>query len=126
MLGSAATSIPGFQTASTLLVNSVLTGSANAFLTLRVGMIARRYCSSLVVEDRRALRRSASAQAAVLLGSIVSHGAKTLVKSVAKASKDKLFGGPAEVGYDTMLADEALAETNAPRKPWFGRWRSSS
>lgn len=124
VLGSAATSIPGFQTASSLLVNSVLTGSTNAFLTLRVGMIARRYCSSLVVEDRRTLRRSASAQAAVLLGSIVSHGAKTLVKSVARASKDKLFGGGGrEVGQ--LLVEEPEAQATAAKRPWFGHWRST-
>ncbi len=123
VLGSAATAIPGFQTASTILVNSVLTGSANAFLTLRVGMIARGYCASLVVRERRALRRSASAQAAVLLGGIVSRGAKTLVKSVAKASKDRLFGGLPEEAVEELL--EEPAEPVARRR-WFARWRADS
>lgn len=126
VLGSAATSIPGFQMASNLLVHSVLTGSANAFLTLRVGMVARRYCSSLVVEDRRSLRRSASAQAAVLLGSIVSHGAKTLVKSVAKASKNKLFGSAAATDLDALLDEDSGDENQAEKRPWFDRWRRSS
>ena len=71
------------------------------------------------------LRRSASAQAAVLLGSIVSHGAKTLVKSVAKASKDKLFGGATAGELDELESDEAQAEAQAPKPPWFGGWRSS-
>ena len=106
--------MPGLQTASTILVNSVLTGSANAFLTLRVGMVARQYCSTLVVEDRRALRRSASAQAAMMLGGIASYGAKTLVRSVAKASKKKVFGGGKKL--DT---DEPIVVT--PKRRWFGR-----
>jgi hypothetical protein len=114
VLGSAATAVPGLQTASTILVNSVLTGSANAFLTLRVGMIARQYCSTLVVEDRRVLRRSASAQAAMMLGGIASYGAKTLVKSVATASKKKVFGGGKK-----KHSDEPIVVT--PKRRWFGR-----
>ena len=92
----------------------MLTGSANAFLTLRVGMIARRYCSTLVLEDRRTLRRSATAQAAVMLGGIATYGAKTLVKSIAKASKDKMFGG--------RKVEEELEPAEAtPKRRWFGR-----
>ncbi len=114
VLGSAVTAVPGFQMASTILVNSVLTGSANAFLTLRVGMIARKYCSTLVVEDRRVLRRSASAQAAMMLGGIASYGARTLVKSVAQASKKKVFGKSKKA-----QTDEPIVVT--PKKRWFGR-----
>ena len=40
ILGSTVAAIPGL----TLLTSSVLTGSANAFLTLRVGMITKEYC----------------------------------------------------------------------------------
>ncbi len=114
VLGSAATAVPGLQTASTILVNSVLTGSANAFLTLRVGMVARQYCSTLVVEDRRVLRRSASAQAAMMLGGIASFGAKTLVRSVAKASKKKVFGGGKKAAADVPIVV-------TPKRRWFGR-----
>ena len=44
--------IPGFQVFTTIAVNSLLSGSANAFLTLRVGMIAKAYCGSLVAQPR--------------------------------------------------------------------------
>ncbi len=124
VLGSAATAIPGFQTASTILVHSVLTGSANAFLTLRVGMIARGYCSSLVRQERRPLRRSASAQAARMLGAIVSRGARTLVKSVARASKDKLFGTTPEA--EALLEEGDDLETSitgTPKSGWWSRFR---
>ena len=40
ILGSTLAAIPGMH----LLTNSVLIGSANAFLTLRVGMITKEYC----------------------------------------------------------------------------------
>jgi len=91
-LGALAVSIPGVQLAASILVNSVLTGAANAFLTLRVGIIARRYCGSLVIAEKRRLRRSASAEAATLLGSIVKRGTAQLYKALLKASKDKVGG----------------------------------
>jgi hypothetical protein len=91
-LGALAVTIPGVQLAASLLVNSVLTGTANAFLTLRVGIIARRYCGSLVVAEKRTLRRAASAEAAKLLGSIVKEGTSKLSKALWKASKSKAGG----------------------------------
>ncbi|MDR0439362.1 MAG: YcjF family protein, partial [Candidatus Accumulibacter sp.] len=39
--------IPGLQGISTLLVNSLSNGAANAFLTLRVGLVAKAYCAAL-------------------------------------------------------------------------------
>lgn len=85
-LGSMAGSIPGLQTATAILVNSVVTGTANAYLTLRVGLIARRYCGAVVIEPASALRRSASAEAARMLSEIVSEGTGKLVKAVGGAA----------------------------------------
>jgi hypothetical protein len=93
-------SLPGFQWAGAILVNCVLSGSANAFLTLRVGMIAKRYCGSLVVTPRPALRRAATAEAAQLLGGIVADGSGRLSKAVWRASVDKVNGAVSNVsGY---------------------------
>ncbi len=91
-LGALAVTIPGVQLAASILVNSVLTGAANAFLTLRVGIIAKRYCGSLVLAEKRTLRRTASAEAAKLLGSIVRQGTAKLSKALWKASKGKVGG----------------------------------
>lgn len=95
-LGALAVTIPGVQLAASILVNSVLTGSANAFLTLRVGILTKRYCGSLVRLEKPALRRMASAQAAKLLGSIVKQGTGRITKALLKASQGKmnhLFAG---------------------------------
>jgi hypothetical protein len=70
-LGAVGGAIPGFQVFTTIMVNSLLSGSANAFLTLRVGMIAKTYCGSLVAQPRTKVRRSATAQSARLLSGIV-------------------------------------------------------
>lgn len=113
-LGALAVTIPGVQLAASLLVNSVLTGTANAFLTLRVGIIARRYCGSLVITEKRTLRRTASAEAAKLLGSIVRQGTTKLSKALWKASKgkvDSVFSGMKEYAKEagsSLLAKVGL------------------
>lgn len=86
IFGSTVAAIPGMH----LLASSVLTGSANAFLTLRVGMITREYCRCTVRLERSGLRRAATLQAARLLGSIVRNGTVTLSKSVARASTGRV------------------------------------
>jgi len=91
-LGAVSLSVPGVQAAASIIVTSILTGAANAFLTLRVGIIARNYCGSLVVADRRALRRSATAEAARLLGAIVKSGTARISRALWDASKDKVGG----------------------------------
>jgi hypothetical protein len=89
-LGAMAGSVPGLQLAASLLVTSVLTGTANAFLSLRVGIIAKRYCGSLIIAEKKSLRRTAGAEAAKLLGSIVRQGTSRVSKMVWEVSKDRL------------------------------------
>lgn len=84
VLGSLTSAV---QVASTILINSVLSGSANALLSLRVGIIARRYCGSLIASERRALRRKASVEAAKMLGSIAKEGTASLSKALTNAVK---------------------------------------
>ena len=116
-LGALAVTIPGVQLAASILVNSVLTGTANAFLTLRVGIIAKRYCGSLVLAEKRTLRRTASAEAAKLLGSIVRQGTAKLSKALWKASKGKVggfFSGMKEAAREagsSLLAKVGLQKT---------------
>lgn len=85
-LGAAVGSVPGLQAAGTVVVSSIVTGTANAFLTLRVGVVARRYCGSMTRPDKRSLRRYAFAEAAAMLGAIVATGAGKVAGAIAKAS----------------------------------------
>lgn len=86
VFGSTVAAIPGMH----LLAASVLSGSANAFLTLRVGMITKEYCRCRVRVEKRTLRRAATLQAAKLLGSIVKDGTVKLSKAAVNASTMKL------------------------------------
>jgi hypothetical protein len=103
-------SVPGVQAAASIIVSSILTGAANAFLTLRVGIIARRYCGSLILSDRRAIRRSATAEAAKLLGSIVKSGTASISRALWVASKGKVGGAFSGLtGVASDIKDSLLA-----------------
>lgn len=86
VFGSTMAAIPGMH----ILASSILTGSANAFLTLRVGMIAKEYCRCTVSVERRGLRRAATLEAAKLLGSIVRDGTSRLSRAAVAKSTSKL------------------------------------
>ena len=74
----------------TFFASSVLSGSANAFLTLRVGMITKEYCRCTVEVEKKGLRRAATLKAAQLLGSIVKEGTVELSKAAVDATKSKV------------------------------------
>lgn len=109
VMGSTASAVPGLQVASTVFVNSVMSGTANAFLTLRVGVIAQEYSRALVRPERSTLRRTAVAQAAGMLGSIVADGAKKVSSSIARASGRTISGAISGVGERFRAAGGAVA-----------------
>ncbi|MEE8584409.1 MAG: DUF697 domain-containing protein [Acidobacteriota bacterium] len=115
-VGTVAGAVPGLQAASSVLVNSVLEGAANAFLTLRVGLIARSYSGALLQPDPKALRRSASLQALRLLGRIVSQGARTISSAAWDVSKDKARGAFDSLRNRFSTADPAPQATS-PSQP---------
>ena len=87
IMGSSLSSFtPAFTTVATVVTNSIIEGSANAFLTLRVGLITKLYCASLTRQEQKQLRRIAAVQAASLLGKILSESAFTVTKTVFKAA----------------------------------------
>jgi hypothetical protein len=82
VLGSSVAAIPGMSAAASLFVNSVVTGTGNAYLTLRVGIVARQYCGHRKGRDRKGIRRSAAVQALPLLGTIVRDGAASVASAI--------------------------------------------
>lgn len=84
--GTLSGAIPGVNNVASIITNSLLTGSANAFLTLRVGIISQQYCGSLVKRERKLVRRSATAQAAKMLSIIVMSSAGSISRSIINAA----------------------------------------
>jgi hypothetical protein len=74
--------IPGLSGISALLVKCVSNGAANAFLTLRVGEVARRYCELTSKCPPELIRKSATAAAVQHLGRIVRENGALVVKKI--------------------------------------------
>lgn len=110
VLGSAAGAVPGLQVASSLFVNSVFSGSANAFLTLRVGFIAREYSRALARPEKRSLRRSAAARAARMLGSIARAGASRVSKAIVAGSRRRMSDAVTGLGSRVREAGGGLLD----------------
>jgi hypothetical protein len=74
--------IPGLSGISALLVKCVSNGAANAFLTLRVGEVARRYCELTSQCSPELIRKSATAEAVQHLGRIVRENGALVVRKI--------------------------------------------
>ncbi len=74
--------IPGLSGISALLVRCVSNGAANAFLTLRVGEVARRYCELTSKCSPELIRKSATAAAVQHLGRIVRENGALVVRKI--------------------------------------------
>ncbi|NEX61124.1 DUF697 domain-containing protein [Noviherbaspirillum galbum] len=78
--------VPGLQGISNLLVNCIATGAANAFLTLRVGAVARQYCESIVRPSHAGARQTATAEAMTQIMQITKENSARIVKTVLAAA----------------------------------------
>jgi len=95
--------VPGAQVAASIITNSIIEGTANSFLTLRVGVITRRYCTALEPQEKWSLRKSASLEAAKMLGTIAVNCAELISKSVIDATKS--FGVGTVKNSGNMIFD---------------------
>lgn len=86
--GSVLSLIPGSVQITNLVVNSLMEGSVNALLTLRVGIVTRKYLTAMTNPSRKFLRRASSLQAAGMLGGIIRTNSVTIIKSFAGAVKN--------------------------------------
>lgn len=126
VMGSSLTSMtPAFNTAANIITNSVIQGSANAFLTLRVGVITRHYCASLVKPERNSIRSAAIVQASALLALVLGESTykvtRAILRATAKAGKRPFVYGHGlvtrtskktwDAGKATLHKSEELAKT---------------
>ncbi len=110
-LGAAAGVIPGLQVATSVVASSIVSGTANAFLTLRVGVVARRYCGAMIRPEKRSLRRAAFTEAAGMLGAIAGAGAKKVVGAVAKASARTVAKTASSIGDKVKSGANSVVKT---------------
>lgn len=100
--------IPGFSGISALLVKCVSTGAANAFLTLRVGEVARRYCELTSRCAPELIRKSATAAAVQHLGRIVRENGALIVRKIWESTGRALIDGGVAKAEDIATATRDL------------------
>lgn len=106
-------SVPGMQAATNVVVSSVLSGTANAFATLRVGLIARDYCRALIRPQRRTLRKTAALEAGRLLGEIVASGSTRVFKMLPNRAGKAVTGAVTATGEGISSVGNKLGEAVA-------------
>ena len=77
--------IPGMQGITNLVLNSLANGSANAFLTLRIGIMTRMYCESITSPVGATVRSGATRKALELLGAITREQGAAIASGVLNA-----------------------------------------
>jgi Domain of unknown function (DUF697) len=100
--------IPGLSGISALLVRCVSNGAANAFLTLRVGEVARRYCELTSRTSPELIRKSATAAAVQHLGRIVRENGALVVRKIWEATGRALIDGGVSKAEDIAAATRDL------------------
>jgi len=88
LLNSPGRSLPVVGHAAHIITDSILEGSTNAYLTLRVGVVAQRYCGHAEVNDRKAIRANSYVVAASMLRSIVMRSSGQVISSIMRAMKN--------------------------------------
>jgi hypothetical protein len=85
LLNSPGRSLPVVGHAAHIITDSILEGSTNAYLTLRVGVVAQRYCGLSEMPDRKSIRANSYVVAASMLRSIVMRSSGQVISSIMKA-----------------------------------------
>lgn len=111
---SITSSIPGMSS----IMNSVTNGTANAFLTLRVGSITKQYCEALSTPSRSLVRRSATLSAIAIVGDIVKENGSRIVSGswgMVKGAVDSTVQGAknvaGKVGDSSLSGAKAVGNT---------------
>lgn len=106
--------IPGLSGISALLVRCVSNGAANAFLTLRVGEVARRYCELTSRCSPELIRKSATAAAVQHLGRIVRENGALVVRKIWEATGRALIDSGVAKAEDIATATRDLIGRMSP------------
>ncbi len=115
--------IPGLSGISALLVKCVSNGAANAFLTLRVGEVARCYCEITSRSSPELIRKSATAAAVQHLGRIVRENGALVVRKIWESTGRALIESGVSKAEDIAAATRGLF---GKISPWRAKEESAS
>ena len=87
-------SVPVVGQATTVIMDSLLEGTTNTFLSLRVGIMAKKYCGDLTISSKKEIRKSTLKEASVLLRKIAVSSSADFIAAIVRATKN--------IGINTM------------------------
>ncbi len=88
MKNTAGKSLPIVGSTANIIMDSLLEGTTNAFLSLRVGIITKKYCGNTAGYNAKKVKRRAYIEASEMLGKIVVQSSGKVISSVLKATKN--------------------------------------
>lgn len=102
---SLAGALPVFNNVAALIQDSILEGTANAYLALRIGILSREYCHAITKIDLKSKRRNASVEALKMLGVIAVEGGRRTAISFFHASASMVQAIPKGIlaGIDKLV-----------------------
>ena len=110
LANSVVAAIPGFAQVAGLIATSCVDGTVNAFLTLRIGCLASEYCGSVTKPTPRSLRRTATVQAAGMIGSVAKQGAERVGTAMWDAAKSTTGGATVALARTAMATVEQVSD----------------
>lgn len=94
MTGSVGKMVPVVSFVTSFVMDSILEGTLNTLLVLRIGLLTQYYSRSTTKIEPKKLGRTATVQAGKMLGEIISKDLMTIVKVWSKASIKAIAGIP--------------------------------
>ncbi|MGB3183854.1 MAG: DUF697 domain-containing protein [Cyclobacteriaceae bacterium] len=122
---TAGRSIPFIGSITHIITDSLMEGTVNAFLTLRVGVITSRFCGAVHTLTPAQARRSAFIEASGMLRKLVLSVSGTvinaIINSARKAGAQTIQSGVEAVNRATTKAKTGLNKVVDVPMGWFGR-----
>ncbi len=87
-------SVPIIGPTATLILDSLLEGTTNAFLSLRVGILSKKYCAQLTLTSKKEIKTSTLKEASILLRKVAMSSSASIISSIVK--------GTQKAGIDTI------------------------
>lgn len=92
--GALGSAVPGVSFITSLVADSILEGTLNTLLVLRVGVLTQYYCRSITKTEPKRLAKTATVQACKILGEIISHDLKSIIGVWTKAVLKSIVKAP--------------------------------
>ena len=80
-------SVPVLGPTATIILDSLMEGTTNAFLSLRVGILSKKYCHQLNVSTKREIRSGTLKEASKLLRKIAVESSGTIISTIINSTK---------------------------------------